>query len=68
MKEKISLFCDVDKDAVIEAKDSETIYEIPMVFEEEGPGRIWWSSGWKLPAGAANMEEWRDPRPTRQTA
>ena len=36
MKEKISLFCDVDKEAVIEAKDSETIYEIPMVFEEEG--------------------------------
>ena len=39
MKEKISLFCDVDKEAVIEAKDSETIYEIPMVFEQEGLGR-----------------------------
>ena len=36
MKEKISLFCDVDKDAVIEARDTETIYEIPVIFEDEG--------------------------------
>jgi CTP synthase len=36
MKEKISLFCDVDKDAVIEARDIETIYEIPVIFEDEG--------------------------------
>ena len=30
MKEKISLFCDVDKEAVIEARDTETIYEVPL--------------------------------------
>jgi CTP synthase len=35
-KEKIALFCDVDADAVIEARDADTIYEIPLVFEEEG--------------------------------
>jgi CTP synthase len=36
MKEKIALFCDVDTDAVIDAVDTETIYEIPLVFEREG--------------------------------
>ncbi|MHB1455745.1 MAG: CTP synthase [Armatimonadota bacterium] len=36
MKEKISLFCDVDKDAVIEALDTECIYEIALKFEAEG--------------------------------
>ncbi len=36
MRDKISLFCDVDKDAVIEARDAQTIYEIPIKFEEDG--------------------------------
>ena len=36
MKEKISLFCDVDKEAVIEALDTECIYEVPLKFEAEG--------------------------------
>ncbi len=36
MKEKISLFCDVDKEAVIEAMDVETIYEVPLRYEESG--------------------------------
>ncbi len=58
MKEKISLFCDVDKDAVIEAKDSETIYEIPLVFEEEGLADLV-VRRLGLPQGASNMEEWR---------
>lgn len=36
MKEKISLFCDVDKEAVIEALDTECIYEVPLKFEKWG--------------------------------
>ncbi len=35
-KEKIALFCDVDGDAVIAARDVETIYELPMVLHAEG--------------------------------
>jgi len=59
MKEKISLFCDVDKEAVIEAKDSETIYEIPMVFEEEGlAGLVVKRLG--MPESPPNMAEWHD--------
>src|SRR5882672_7548645 len=36
LREKISLFCSVPVDAVIEARDVPTIYEVPLAFEREG--------------------------------
>lgn len=36
MKEKIALFCNVDKDAVISAVDVDNIYRVPTFFHEEG--------------------------------
>jgi CTP synthase len=36
VKNKISLFCNVDDDAVITAKDVETIYEVPTILHKEG--------------------------------
>ncbi len=36
LKEKLSLFCDLDSDAVIECKDAPTIYEVPMNLENNG--------------------------------
>lgn len=36
MEEKIALFCDIDKDAVIQAVDADTIYEIPLTLKEQG--------------------------------
>ena len=35
IKSKIGLFCNVDVDQVITAKDVETIYEVPLVFHQE---------------------------------
>ncbi len=35
-KRKLSLFCSVPKEAVIEARDTKNIYEIPLVFEKQG--------------------------------
>jgi CTP synthase len=35
VKGKIALFCNVDKDAVIAAKNAETVYEVPINFHEE---------------------------------
>lgn len=35
IKSKIALFCNVDVDQVITAKDVETIYEVPLVFHQE---------------------------------
>ena len=36
LKAKIALFCSVDVDQVITAKDVEAIYEVPLVFHQEG--------------------------------
>ncbi|MEK9149497.1 MAG: CTP synthase, partial [Candidatus Desantisbacteria bacterium] len=40
MKDKISLFCDVEKDCVLSAPDVETIYEIPLTFKRQGLDRL----------------------------
>jgi CTP synthase len=36
IKSKIALFCNVEEEAVITAKDVESIYEVPLVFSREG--------------------------------
>ncbi len=36
MKEKIALFCDVDIDAVVTARDVKSVYEAPLMFAGEG--------------------------------
>ena len=36
IKSKIALFCNVSEDAVITAKDVDLIYEVPLVFHQEG--------------------------------
>ena len=40
MREKIALFCNVEAQSVIEGRDVDTIYEIPLMFEKEGLDRI----------------------------
>ena len=40
IKQKIALFCDVDQEAVITARDVETIYEVPLALREEGIDRV----------------------------
>ncbi len=40
MKEKISLFCDVDKEAVIGLSDVPLLYEVPLALEREGLDEI----------------------------
>ncbi len=40
MKEKIALFCDVDVQAVITATDVTSVYEVPLVFAEQGVDEI----------------------------
>ena len=36
MKEKIALFCDVDVEGVVTASDVHSVYEVPLVFAEQG--------------------------------
>ncbi len=40
LKRKIALFCNVTKDAVIEAQDADTIYGVPLEMMREGLDRI----------------------------
>ena len=40
VREKIALFCDVDLDGVITARDVESVYEVPLVFAEQGVDEI----------------------------
>ena len=35
-KDKLALFCSVDKDSVIECKDMKSIYEVPLYLEHQG--------------------------------
>ncbi len=35
-KDKLALFCSVDKDSVIECKDMKSIYEVPLYLEKQG--------------------------------
>jgi CTP synthase len=40
IRDKISLFCDVDREAVIPLPTVPTIYEVPLFLEEEGLGQL----------------------------
>ena len=57
MKEKIALFCDIDKHAVITALDAESIYQVPLMMQEEGLDEIVLQY-LGLSAPKANMIEW----------
>ncbi len=59
MREKISLFCDVDKEAVIEAMDIETLYEVPLRFEESGLANLV-VKRLGMPERKPDMAEWEE--------
>jgi CTP synthase len=59
IKRKIALFCDVDEEAVITARDVETIYEVPIALAEEGLDRIVLKH-LHLPQTERRMQQWED--------
>jgi CTP synthase len=59
IKRKIALFCDVDEEAVITAKDVSTIYEVPVVLAGEGLDRIVLKY-LHLPQTERRMQPWED--------
>jgi CTP synthase len=40
MRDKLSLFCDVAPEGIIEALDTDIVYELPLTFEEQGLGAL----------------------------
>jgi CTP synthase len=57
LRDKISLFCDVDKEAVIPMVTAETIYEVPLILEEFGMSEFI-ISRMRLNAAKANLPDW----------
>jgi CTP synthase len=59
VKEKISLFCNVQKEAVIEARDVASIYQIPLVFKEQVLDEIILTH-FKLIAHSSQLNSWEE--------
>jgi len=57
IKEKISLFCNVRKDAVIEAPDAETIYQVPLIFKDQGLDKFILNH-FELRSKATDLKNW----------
>ncbi|HEY8416490.1 MAG TPA: CTP synthase [Limnochordales bacterium] len=58
IREKIALFCDVPPEAVIPNVDTDTIYEVPLLLEQEGLDTLVLER-LRLPAGERDLREWR---------
>ena len=57
MKQKLALFCDVEEKAVIENLTADTIYEVPLMMQEEGLDRIVLEK-LGMDYSPVNMDEW----------
>ncbi|ADU95822.1 CTP synthase [Geobacillus sp. Y412MC52] len=58
MKEKIALFCDIDPKAVIEARDADTLYAVPLMLQEQKLDQIV-CEHLRLNCREADMTEWK---------
>ncbi|MBZ4688091.1 MAG: synthase [Clostridia bacterium] len=58
MEDKIALFCDISPEAVIQATDAETIYEVPLMLQKEGLDEIV-VNRLGLECGPSDLTEWR---------
>ncbi|MBE7026694.1 MAG: CTP synthase [Ruminococcaceae bacterium] len=59
IKRKIGLFCNVSSDAVIQNITAPTIYEIPLIFEQEGLSKVICDK-LSLDCGEPDLAEWRE--------
>ncbi len=59
LRNKISLFCNVETRAVIPAEDAETIYQVPMKLAAEGLDEIVLEK-LNLPPGKRDLTRWRE--------
>lgn len=58
-KRKIGLFCNVKAESVIEARDADSIYEVPLLFEKGGlPDQV--TELLNLKTGKVDLSEWEN--------
>ena len=58
MRAKIALYCDVEEGAIIESKDVDCIYEIPLLMEKQGMGTLVVQK-LHLPATEPALDDWK---------
>ncbi|MBZ5749145.1 CTP synthase [Metabacillus rhizolycopersici] len=58
MKDKIALFCDIDTNSVIECRDADTLYSIPLALQDQNLDSIV-CKHLKLDCNPADMTEWK---------
>lgn len=71
MREKLALLCDIDREAIIQALDAPTIYEVPLMMQDEGLDEIVLRI-LGIDAPPADMADWkamveRIKSPTKET-
>ena len=60
VKAKLSLFCNVDEDSVVESSDVDhTIYQVPIAYAEQGVDTLILDY-FGLDAGVRHLDEWRE--------
>ncbi|MGE7603843.1 CTP synthase [Peribacillus sp. NPDC097675] len=59
MKDKIALFCDIDKNSVIECLDADTLYSIPLALQAQNMDQIV-CDHLQLDCKVADMEDWKE--------
>jgi CTP synthase len=58
LRDKLALFCDVAPEGVIQSIDAQSVYEVPLVLEDEGLARIA-EKRLDLPVRAPDLADWR---------
>ena len=59
MREKISMFCDVDSDAVFQSITAESIYQVPLLLQAQGMDRVVLRK-LDMEDRPADMEAWKE--------
>ncbi|NLU53214.1 MAG: CTP synthase [Clostridiaceae bacterium] len=59
IKDKISLFCNISRDAVIQNLDADSLYEVPLMLEEEGLADVVCRK-LSLNCAKADLTEWKE--------
>src|SRR6185436_11341999 len=57
VRQKIALFCNVPEEGIIQARDVPTVYEVPLMFREQGLDEVLLKR-LKLPVRAQDLKGW----------
>jgi len=59
LKDKIALFCDVERRAVVSVPDADSIYEVPLMLEDAGLGAVM-VEAMELEASPPALTDWKE--------